>query len=146
MSNAVDSTEILPGKNVATPERAAEEQEPLPQNDIADKIAATINARPPVIGELSRADTQGIEIKIPIGGDAWKELSQKTGIKTTHGMKEKLRGIALKENLNISFGTDDDGIGDTVKMIKKPGVRYEKFMDGEDLSFIGCFEFHTVRC
>jgi len=119
--------------------------EPIAKNIIAEKLAAVINAAPPVIGELTRAETQGIEIKIPLGGEAWKELSLKTGIKTTQGMKRRLREIAIKENLDISFGTDDDGIGDTVKIIKKPGIRYEKFMDGEALAFIGCFEFHAVR-
>ena len=135
-----------PGENKAEkPEASADGRDALPHIDIADKIAAAINARPPVIGEITQAETQGIVIKIPLGGDAWKDLSRKTGAKTTHAMKERLRGIALKENLNISFGTDDDGIGDTVKIIKKPGVRYEQFMDGEALAFIGCFEFQAVR-
>lgn len=119
--------------------------EPTSKNIIAEKLAAVINAAPPVIGELTRAETQGIEIQIPLGGEAWKELARKTGIKTTRGMKERLREIAIKENLDISFGTDDDGIGDIVKIIKKPGINYENFMDGEDLAFIGCFEFHAVR-
>lgn len=145
MSNVEIYDERIAGSEASDPQDTGGNGERTTQSTIVDKIAAAINARPPVIGELTQAETQGIEIRIPLGGDAWKELSRKTGVKTTHGMKERLREIALRENLDITFGTDDDGIGDTVKIIKKQGISYEKFMDGEGLAFIGCFEFHAVR-